>query len=257
VVVLSLGNEQFQARELEPIRFAENDASSLADFLGKHLLPASGAAPIEDLKVEGHALTGKQAATDSIQKALDELQAMPRAGRLRKGDLVVLVINSHVLEWEGTPAIVTADTKLSAPPAPVLSGRDLSERLGELADYGCRVVVFLDGVHNVAEGSFKSDVKAWVRDLQRNRRVITFVASKEGPSGVSIREQHGYFALGLLHAFSTSGASAVRKDRAAPYSLDLFRKAVAQEILDISNRRQEVGCYIPQAVSPASLFARP
>ena len=257
VVVLSMGNEKFEARELGPIRFAEKDASSLADFLGKHLLPASGAAPLEELNVEGHALTGKQAAAASIEKALGELQEMPRAGRLRKGDLVVLVINSHVLEWEGTPAIVTADTKLSATPGPVLSGRDLSERLGELADYGCRVVVFLDGVHNVAEGSFKSDVKAWVRDLQRNRRVITFVASKEGPSGASIRDQHGYFALGLLHAFSASGTSAVRKDRTAPYSLDLFRKAVAQEVLDVSNRRQEVGCYIPPAVSAASLFARP
>ena len=169
----------------------------------------------------------------------------------------MLVINSHVLEWEGASVIVTADTKLSAPPGPVVSGRDLSERLGELADYGCRVVVFLDGVHELAEGSFKSDVKGWVRDLQRNRRVITFVASKEGPSGASIREQRGYFALGLLNAFSASGASGVRKDRAAPYSLDLFRKAVAQQVLDLSNRRQEVGCYIPQAVSPASLFARP
>ena len=43
VVVLSIGSEKFQARELESIRFAEKDASTLADFLGKHLLPAGGA----------------------------------------------------------------------------------------------------------------------------------------------------------------------------------------------------------------------
>ncbi len=67
--MLSFGSEKFQARELEPIRFAEKDASTLADFLGKHLLPADSAAPLKDLKVEAHALTGKQAAAEFVQKA--------------------------------------------------------------------------------------------------------------------------------------------------------------------------------------------
>jgi hypothetical protein len=257
VVVLSIGNEKFQARELMPIRFAERDASSLADFLGKHLLTAGGPMPLADLEVERLILTGKQAESDSIQQSLGKLQEMPRNGRLRKGDLVVVVVDSHVLEWEGSAWVAAADSKGPVPPRPLISGRDLSERLGELADYGCRVVLFLDGVHELAEGSLKSDVKAWVRDLQRNRRVITFVASKEGPSGASVREQHGYFAQGLLSAFQPAGAATARKNAAAPYSLDLFLKAVRQEVLNLSNRRQEVGCYIPPAVSPASLFARP
>ena len=255
VVVISIGNEKFQARELTPIRFAERDARGLADFLGKHLLTAGGPTPLADLDVERLVLTGKQAESEPIQQVLGKLQEMPRNGRLHKGDVVVLVVNSHVLEWEGSAWIAAADSKGPVPPRPLISGRDLSERLGELADYGCRVVLFLDGVHALAEGSLKSDVKAWVRDLQRNRRVITFVASKEGPGGISAREQHGYFAQGLLSSFQGAGVAALRKNATAPYSLDLFQKAVRQEVLNLSNRRQEVGCYIPPAVSPASLFA--
>jgi hypothetical protein len=207
--------------------------------------------------VELLVFTGKQSGSESIHQSLGKLQEMPRNGRLKKGDLVVVVVDSHVLEWEGGAWIVAADSKGTVPPRPLISGRDLSERMGELADYGCRVVLFLDGVHDLAEGSLKSDIKAWVRDLQRNRRVITFVASKEGPSGASVREQHGYFAQGLLTAFQAAGPAANRKNAAAPYSIDLFLKAVRQEVLNLSNRKQEVGCYIPSAVSPGSLFARP
>ena len=255
LVVLGIGNDKFQAREIPPIRFADKDATSLADFLGKHLLMPDAKISFASIKVERSILVNKPA--ESLQQALGKLQEMPRNGGLHKGDLVVLVVNSHVLEWEGSSVIAATDTAITSPPGPLLSGRDLAERLGELADYGCRVVLFLDGVHDLGEGPLKSEIKSWVRDLQRNRRVITFVASKEIPSGASIRDQHGYFTQGLLNAFQAAGAVAPRRHPAGGLTLEFFLKAVRQEVQNLSNRRQEVGCYIPPAVAPSIMFARP
>jgi len=135
--------------------------------------------------------------------------------------------------------------------------RDISDLLGRLTDYGCRVMVFLDGVHELPENTFKSDIKSWVRELQRERRVITFVASKEGPSGVDSTKEHGLFALGILNAFQGAGAPAARKNRAAAITLEQFRKALHQGVQDLSGRMQEADAYIPIEVDPRTWFIQP
>ena len=138
---------------------------------------------------------------------------------------------------------------------PAFRTKDLSDLFGRLTDYGCRVVLFLDCVHNVFDRSFTSDVKSWVRELQSERRVITFVASKEGPSWVDTQAGHGYFALGVTRAFQV----VVSADKAAdePYTLEEFAAAMRQMVANLSGRRQEASCYIPRGIVPQSLFARP
>jgi hypothetical protein len=131
----------------------------------------------------------------------------------------------------------------------------VSDLFGRLTDYGCRVVLFLDGVHELPDNGFKSDIKSWVRDLQRERRVITFVASKEGPSRVDAKVGHGIFALGVAQAFQQVVAAGKSQDQ--PYTLEEFASAVRQMVLNLSGRQQEAYCYIPRGVPPQSIFARP
>ena len=167
------------------------------------------------------------------------------------------MVAAHVLDLGETSAVVTSDTSVDekSVPGPMVQTLAISERLGELADYGCRVVLLLDGVHNPAPAGFASKIKPWVRDLQLHRRVITFVASKEGPGEIDVPSQHGIFALGVLSAFRQVVAPGKAEDQ--PLTLEEFARAVQQMVLDLSGRQQEASCYIPRGVPPQSFFARP
>jgi hypothetical protein len=124
-----------------------------------------------------------------------------------------------------------------------------------LTDYGCRVVVFLDCVHDLSETNFASDVKAWVRELTFERRVVTFVASKEGPSRVDSQAGHGLFALGVTRAFRQIVAA--DKGPNEPYTLEEFGKAMRGMISDLSSRQQAAYYGIPPGIYAQGLFARP
>jgi WD40 repeat protein len=258
LVVFSFGVDQtLNTALLPPIPFADKDASDLAGFLSAHLISPDGAKTLQDPKEERIVLTADKASERSINQSLGRLGEWIRAKRLRKGDIVAVVITAHVLEFDKTSVIAAADTDPGKKPAPgpVILARDISERLGELTDYGCRVVLFLDGVHGLAHNGMRSSIKAWVRDLQRERRVITFVASREGPSEVDVPAQHGYFALGLMRAFQHVVAAGKVRDE--PYTLEEFGTAVRQTVLDLSGRQQEAFPYFPRGVPQDSLFARP
>ena len=74
------------------------------------------------------------------------------------------------------------------------------------------------------EHALKPGIKTWVRDLQQNRRVITFVASKEGPSDVSQRVQQGVFAQGVRDALCARLHSPTRWKRSAGSSARKFSR---------------------------------
>ena len=131
---------------------------------------------------------------------------------------------------------------------PAIPTRVISDLLGRITDYGCRVILFVDGVHGT-DPPFTSSIKAWVRDLRQNRRVITFVASKEGPSDVNQREELGLFTRGVVNALQGAGAKT--------YTLEAFRRRLRQEVLDLSERLQEADAYFPDDVDPRALFGRP
>jgi hypothetical protein len=172
---------------------------------------------------------------------------------------VAVVLAAHVLAFDKSSVIATSDCNPARKPVPgpAIVTREISERLGELSDYGCRVVLFLDGVRELPNDEFQSTIKPWVRDLQRERRVITFVASKEGPSTVDVVKEHGLFAEGILNAFRGAGAVGARRDRAAAVTLEQFRKAIHDEVLNLGGRTQEAEAYIPLEVDPRTVFAVP
>jgi hypothetical protein len=260
LIVVSVGVEQTQNAALLPaIAFADKDAAALTDFLSDHLVSPDGAPTVQDRHNDRVTLTANKAFARSVRQTLDQLEQRLQAKQLHKGDIVALVITSHLLEFDRGARIATPDTNPERKPipSPMILARDVSDLLGRLTDYGCRVIVFLDGVHELTENAFKSDIKSWVRELQRERRVITFVASKEGPSGVDKTKEHGLFALGILDVFQGAGAAAARKDRKATFTLEQFRRALRQEVQDLSGRNQEADAFIPFEIDPRTRFVQP
>src|SRR5262249_11384840 len=154
------------------------------DFLADHLISPDGAAVQQDRMEDRRGLTGGRGATGSLGQGLGRLGGWGRAQRLRKGGIVGVGGAAHVLPVHRTATVAALDPDPARKPSPgpVIPAREVSERLGELAEYGCRVVVLLDGVHELPGDALRSTIKPWVRDLQQKRRVITFVASREGPS---------------------------------------------------------------------------
>ena len=128
----------------------------------------------------------------------------------------------------------------------------MCDLLGQLTDYGCRVIVFLDGVHNVGE-PLVSEIKPLVRELYQKRRVITFVASKEGPSDVDVPNEHGLFALGLLQVFQGTSPGGPDGNRSNGYTLDQFKTALRDAVQNLSGRQQDASCYIPLELAGTDL----
>jgi hypothetical protein len=245
LIVLSLGTDAFPVAALPAVPFADRDAGQLAEFLSSHMVTALGTRPGLDPPTQQVVLTGARAATAGVRAGLDQLNNLLENKQLVQGDVVAVVVSSHVLEFkDANPlSIAVFDTKLDKPGQTMIAAQELSALFGRLTDYGCRVALFLDGVH---EGKLpekvRSVIKPWVRDLQQNRRVIIFVASKEGPSGrPSAAQQNGLFALGVLNSLQ-------RSNRGAAFTLEQFRTTVIDEVLNLSNREQQVGCYVPRGM---------
>jgi WD40 repeat protein len=259
LVVLGLGVDRSKNPELlPPVAFADRDARALAGFLSDHLISPDGARTVQNPPEDRKVLTGELASAGKFGSELEGLGDWIRSKRLKKGDIVAVVIAAHVLDFDDAAAIAADDTDPARRPAPgpTIAARDVSERLGELADYGCRVLVFLDGVHELPGDAFRSTIKPWVRDLLRERRAIVFVASREGPSGrPDERKRQGLFALGVLQAFEQVVAAG--KSPGQAYTLEEFGRAVRQEVLELSGRQQEAFAHIPRGVAPETLFAQP
>jgi WD40 repeat protein len=250
--VLAIGCDRF-AGGLPPVEFAGRDARSLAEWLADHLTSADGTKPTAQ---PPRVLTGPEASVQSITAACDHLHKLVQEKKVQEHDIVAVVIASHLLASKEGALLAATDTVGSISPRPAFATSDLCEVLGQLTDYGCRVVVFLDGVHSLEE-PLKSEIKPLVRDLQRMRRVITFIASKEGPSRVDQTRQNGLFALGLMQVFQGAALASAREGRSGAYTLDQFRTVLQDEVLNLSARRQRAFCYIPDEVSESILFVKP
>ena len=252
LIVLAIGNEQSAGRALlPPVRFAGNDAKMLAASLADHLVSREGAKCLLDEKADRLVRVGGEAVVKSITEALDTLNKRVQDKQLHKDDVVAVVISSHVLELPGDTLVTAADSVPGPGPTvqPAIPTHAISDLLERFTDYGCRVILFVDGVHELPDPKFKSSIKAWVRDLRQNRRVITFVASKEGPSDVNQRAELGLFARGVANALQGAGAKT--------YTLEAFRRKMRQEVLELSERLQEADGYFPDDVDPRALFGQP
>ena len=93
LVVRSIGIEKFRGRNIPAIRFAALDARKLADFL---VAPADKK-HFRDDRIDAKVLDGAGATSGEILEVFERLSAEIRERKLRAGDTVFLVIESHVL----------------------------------------------------------------------------------------------------------------------------------------------------------------
>jgi WD40 repeat protein len=258
LIVLAIGAGAFSgdASSVPPIPFADQDTRDLAAFLAAPL--GSPRYP----RVETRSLIGPQATADRINQALEQLDQQRTKGELLPGDAVFMTIELHFVSFEPPGTLLGSDAT-GQPPSPAVSAAAIADCLGQLADYGCKVVLVVDPLHERRPQPRQTDrtLIEWARSLYL-KNVITFVASIHGPSQRLIARGHGAFAEGILGALNvrsqarlaTSGSSA----NASEITLFEFQDVVARNVLALTNRQQHARCYIPDTIpSMAPIFDPP
>ncbi len=150
-------------------------------------------------------------------------------------DTVVLVIDTHVLKAQRdespsqSRSLVLGSDYNSGDDTGAISGPDLATSLGELTRRGCRVLVVLDGCHEIPD-TREHGVESLARDLVK-ARVDVFVASENRVSdpGVFLKATDTVLRLG-------KGLVGGRKS----YTADLLLQALRLEVETNSRRVQKV-----------------
>jgi hypothetical protein len=244
-VVLAIGSGHFagQSAAWPSIPFAEEDARDVAAFLG-----APGGTR-RYRRVDLQTIVGPDATTQRILDALDQLEARRRKGELGQGDSVMVLVESHFLSCERHGQLLASDSAPGLLKTPSVPADRFAEILGQLADYGCQVMLLVDALHENRPDPRQGNRAAneWARDLYR-RNVITFVASIHGPSQRVLSEAHGAFAQGILDVLNVRAQARLQADPKAPLTLFGFRDAVARRVLDLTGRRQHARCFVPETI---------
>ena len=219
------------------INYAQEDGRDLKTFFERHLVSPEDGSPLDPISDVADPLDGPAATVQGVANAYGALDKVA----LGPGDLLVVVVESHVLNFDGRPWIAAADGR-GIPPRPSIPADELARSLGEVVRRKCRVLVVVDGVHTKTSPQWDTDVNEWVRDLVNNQNVIAFVASTKGP-GREVREKgHRAFALAILN----STRSRPPRWQSGPYSLNDFRAVVREEVLGLTGRQQYAECFIPE-----------
>jgi WD40 repeat protein len=251
LVVLAIGAGAFGAAgsEIPPIAFADEDTRALAAFLAAPLGKPRFA------RVDARSLVGAEATSERINQAFHDLDERRSRGELEPGDAVFVMVESHLVNFSPSTAMLGSDAR-GRPPEPAVSAALIADCLGQLADYGCKVVLLVDPLHERRPDAGLTDraVIDWARTLYR-KNVITFVASIHGPSQRLTARAHGAFAQGVLDAVSVRGAGRLTDRGVAELTLFDFQDALSRTILALTNRQQHARCYIPETIpSKVPLF---
>jgi len=244
LVVRSIGIEKFRGRDIPAIPFAALDARKLAAFL---VAPADQKHFHED-RIDAQVLDGSGATSAEIYNVFERLSADIKGRKLRAGDTVFLVIESHVLNLGPRGSLVLgADAEINKnSPETSVPVQAISERLEEVASEGCLVLLLLDGIHDQMLVPLRSPViTEWVRDLNK-RGVIVLLASKQDPS--ERLNQSGAFAQAVLDSVTVAGRAARPGNPGGGTSptLDDFQATVVNRVRELTRRKQFADFFPPE-----------
>lgn len=241
---------EFDDPLIHEIKFGRTDADDLSRFFARHLVRDASCAPFPVADRREEAVVGRGATAERIMGAL----AAAVDGPARRGDLVVVVIESHVLNY-GSEAMIAASTSRGFPPKDMVSAEAVAAALGTLARRGCKVVVLVDGVHIPPGQGWDFDLDEWARTLRNREMVTTFLASKRRPG--AIYEDRRVFTKAVLDSIAAGGPRP--QPGAAPTFLTLaqFRKVVLDGVEGLSSRRQEAACFLPDGIDARFPFLNP
>ena len=259
LVVLGIAEGQFKNRAsaLPPIPFAEEDARDVSAFLAAPL----GTARFKQADVE--TLLGAAATAERIEQAFRNLDERRRKGELGQGDSVFVTIESHFVGFDrkSPGGLLAADSGIAPKPDHLVPADRITEVLGQLADYGCKVLLIVDGLHESRPEAAQSPraLSEWARALYR-KNVIALVASVHGPSQRVNSKAHGALAQGVLDSLNVQGRRRLMNPNAAGaagLTLFDFQDAVTQNVLGLTNRQQHARCYIPETIPSQSPILDP
>jgi hypothetical protein len=243
LVIRSFGVEAFRDRDIDPIPFATRDAEELAAFFNEQ---AHFSKERIDLKVE------PDADEKRMLGAFDSLAEDARNRKLKAGDTVLIILESHLIRTDSAGAVVlSADSSIKPGADRALRGSTIAERLDEVTKSGCLVLLLVDGVHRTTPRTDPNAIRDWIRDLYDERGVLVFAASNHGPSERYGEKQLGVFALAVLE--SQDVAARAKQTADGPTTLDEFSEAVKARVLERSARRQHAGFYAPESLSWKSI----
>ncbi len=246
LVVLAIGADRFAAREpaLPPIPFAVEDGRDVASFLSA----PQGYPRFQ--RVDVRSILGPDATAERILAALSALDDRRKNGELGRADSVFVVIESHLLSFD--PGGTIAGMKGSIPASRI------TDTLGPLADYGCKVMLLVDAWHEGGPPSptARRVLTEWARDLYR-KNVIAFVASSQGPSKRVNTRGHGAFAEGILSSMNVQGAIRLTPDSRRSLTLFDFQDRVGLNVQALTGRHQHARCYIPDTIPSQSPLLDP
>lgn len=251
LVVRAVGIERFADPDIPPIRFAAADAAAVAEFLARTGRRRGFPAEAIDVAV----LPPPDAAgagVGDLAAIIEELRGMVRgpeeSRRLRPGDMVMLFLETHLLNFEGSAgSLLTADSTKDSAASHRLAAGTVAEALGEVASAGCTVVVLLDLIHRRAAPDWPADIAPWVRELGNRRDVVVLYASKDGPSRRLIEPPQGAFSLAVVESVTTVGGAV---DPSAPLTLADFVARVEARVAELAPDAQFPGHLFPETVAP-------
>ncbi|MDR3618402.1 MAG: hypothetical protein P4L85_03555 [Paludisphaera borealis] len=244
LVIRSFGIEKFQERVVPDIRNAQRDAEKLAKFFERPDDRLHFAEDQIDLKVVSDA----EADANRILGVFDELAEDARSNKLKAGDTVFIILESHVLKPDSAGAVVlSVDSTLKSKAENAVAGAAISERLEELTKSGCLVMLLVDGIHSVIPSAGRSTIQEWIRDLSGNRGVLVLTASKQDPS--ERLDELGAFAQAVLESLSVAGGSAASTGPKGVTTLYDFQQSVLRRVSELTSRRQFAGFYPPETLS--------
>jgi WD40 repeat protein len=245
--IVAIGAEEFADRRFPRIPYAEEDARDLARFLGEKLVDPATGTKFPATQVQARTFLGGKLARANLSEAFDTLTRPGNGEPLGPGDVVVVVVESHYLDFHSKRLLATTEHDLGQPDPPSFSATDLADRLGELTKAGCRAILLLDAVHELKTPAWDLEIQEWVRQLQGQTRAIAFIAADHGPSSPN-GDGHRVFAQGVLDVLKAKSAGRLRKP-GGTMSLFDFQRTVTDSVLQQTGRKQHAQCYLPDTIS--------
>lgn len=244
LVIRSLGIEKFQERAIPEIRHAGRDAQVLADFFRR---PDDRPHFNED-RIDLEVVSEQAAGAKQILAIFDELAEDARSNRLKAGDTVFIVLESHVLKPDADGSVVlSADSMLESDDEHAVPGAAIADRLEQVTKTGCLVMLMVDGIHGAIPNAGRSTIQEWIRDLYGNRGVLVLTASKQDPS-IRLADL-GAFAKAVTESLSIAGGQGAAGRTNPSTTLLDFEKAVLRRVAELTSRRQFAGFYPPETLA--------
>ncbi len=251
LLALTLGAEAFSPGSgLPPIPFAANDARDVGAFFRDPRAQRFGKT--------AEARVIHDPTSSKVQEAFARLDTERQAGRWGPGDTLIVMVESHVLVRDQRSFVPGTDAGAGEPPRNAVPASELSDALGEIASYGARVLVLIDGVHEPPDGPGRpvSHVGEWARELYR-KNVIAFPASIQGPGRRLASRSHGAFAEAILGSLDARGRVRLTGTSGRPMDLDEFRDAVEMGVQRLTGLQQFARCYVPPTIPAKGTIFEP